>query len=464
MKTVTRLLTIAMFGGMLGLSSCCNEIQTPEVLNAYLEYHQPKVIMADGYNAYFDLSDGMLSAYQDPAINNCIKSIVNKVTGNDNCKGVFTLKNSEVAQSELRQTDLYNYILDSKSYQTQAPIEKTLEKIVADNKGALVITDFEEYVDGRIQQQNYAKTYFIDWLKKGNRIVFYIFDYKENGKDKHLYLTVFDTPDHLLLKETEDALKGNGAPYKTFCLNNDDVAFKILPEERPVTKGGTYHDESGEDIVSCMNESGEGDCYTLYNGLNAEFYPFEESWTNIVTNVRDAKDPDSGYTPAFQHLISGLKASFKRMSGYNVSRLDISISDVQEDYDKFYGYYDFKKNGNNVGDDGKISPEFDYEKQGAPIALVRDMFAFTGSVKNNVADISIDFRQGFGGVVANMPSTDMLRVDVVITECEPKYDLLPSLFEWQGNRSLVEAVKNTLQDRNPKGKVIYSYFIKSLSE
>lgn len=462
MKTITKLLIMAMFGGMFGFSSCCNEIQTPEVLQAYLEYHQPKVVLADGYNAFFDLSDGMLSAYQEPAINNCIKSIVNKVTGNDNCKGVFTLKNSKVSQSELRQTELYNYILDSKSYQTQAPIEKTLEKIVSDNKGALVITDFEEYVGGKIQQQNYAKTYFIDWLKKGNRIVFYIFDYKEMGKDKHLYLTVFDTPDHLLLKETEDALKGNDASYKIFSLNNDDVVFQV--PYPAVTVGGTYHDESGEDIVSCMNESGEGDSYTLYNGLNAEYYPFEESWTNIVTNVRDAKDSDSGYTPAFQHLISGLKASFKRMSGYNVSKLDIFISDVQEDYDKFYGYYDFKKNGNNAADDGKVLPEYDYEKQGAPIVSVRDMFAFTGLVNNNVADISIDFRQGFSGVVANMPPTDMLRVDVIITECEPRYDILSSLFEWQGNRSLVEAVKNTLQDQNPKGKAIYSYFIKSLSE
>ena len=462
MKTITKLLTVALFGSMLGLSSCCTEMDTPEVLQAYLEYHHPKTVAAKGYDAYFDLSDGMLSAYQDPAINNCMKSIVNKVTGNDNCKGVFTLKNNEVSQSELRQTELYNYILDSKSYQTQAPIEKTLEKIVAKNNGALVITDFEEYVGGQIQQQNYAKKYFIDWLKKGNRIVFYIFDYKENGKDKHLYVTVFDTPDHLLMKETEDALKGNGASYKIFSLNNDDVVFQV--PYPAVTVGGTYHDESGEDIISCMNESGEGDSYTLYNGLNAEYYPFEESWTNIVTNVRDAKEPDSSYKPQFQHLISGLKVYFKRMSGYNVSKLDILISDVQDDYDKFYGYYDFKKNGNNAGDDGKVLSEYDYEKQGATIAPVSDMFAFTGSVKDNVADISIDFRSGFSGVVANMPPTDMLRVDVVITGCEPKYDLLPSLFEWQGNRSLVEAIKNTLQDQNPKGKVIYSYFIKSLSE
>ena len=48
----------------LCLSSCCSETPIPEILNSYQEYHQPKVDVEKGYNAYFDLSDGLLSAYQ----------------------------------------------------------------------------------------------------------------------------------------------------------------------------------------------------------------------------------------------------------------------------------------------------------------------------------------------------------------------------------------------------------------
>lgn len=292
--------------------------------------------------------------------------------------------------------------------------------------------------------------------------MFFIFDYKEGTLAKHLYFTVFDTPDHTLLKETEEALNGNGASYKTFQLNKDDISFTA--NYPATTVGGAYHDTSGEDIVSLTNESGEGDCYTLYQGLNAEYYPFEESWPNIVQNVEDAKDPGNGYTPAFTHLLSGLRANFENMSGYDIRKLDIYVTDIQGDYDKFAGWYSFQKNGDNADENGKILPEFDYTKGSGPIGEVQDMFVFTGKVNGQTADISLDFRPHFSGTVANMTMDDLLRVDIVIAECEPRYDVLPSLFEWAGNRSLIEAVKNTLQDQNPTGKVIYTYYIKAIGE
>lgn len=458
--------TVGTFAlGIFAMSGCgSSEAAMPEVIEAYLTYQnmqsapQPSDTV---YDAYFDISDGLLSAYAVPETSNCLESMVNKVTGNPHCKDVYTLKNGEIAKSEKRQTELYNYILDPTSYQAIAPIEETLAQITAGNKAALLVTDFEEYDGTAIQQQNYARKYFNEWLDKGYRIVFFVFDYTEGSLAKHLYFTVFDTPDHLLLKETEDALNGNGGNYRTFRLNKDDVAFSV--PYPAVTVGGAYHDsKSGEDIVSCTNETGEDDCYTLFNGLNAEFYPFEESWVNIVQNAEEMKEP--GYTPPFTHLISGLKANFERMSGYDVKRLGIRITDIQADYDKFAGYYDFRKNGNNADENGRVLAEFDYEKGGGPVGTVEDMFVIDFKTKDATADIAIDFRPHFSGTVAGMPPTDLLRVDVVIAECEPRYDVLPALFEWTGNRSLVEAVKNTLQEQNPTGRVIYSYFIKAMAE
>lgn len=454
---------LAFFIGLVMpmLSSCCNtEASMPEVLQAYIQVHTPQTQINKGYSAYFDLSDGLLAAYEVPTTSNCLKSMVNKVTGNTNCKDVYTLKNNEIKKSELRQTELYNYILTPENYQMIAPIEQTLDKITKEGHAALLVTDFEEYNGGVIQQQNYAKKYFIDWLNKGNRIVFFIFDYQEAGKDKHLYFTVFDTPDHLLLKDTEDALKGNGAVYKTFRLNKDDISFAAnYPAE---TIGGAYHDVSGEDIISLTKEDGKDDCYTIFKGMNAEYYPFEESWPNIVQNVADAMDSDSEYNPPFTHLISGLRANFENVSGYDIRKLDIHITDIQHDYDKFAGWYAFKNNGDNMDDDGKVKPEFDYTKGPGTIAEVQDMFVFAGNINGQTADIALDFRPRFSGIVANMPMGDLLRVDIVISECEPRYDLLPSLFEWSDNRSLIEAVKNTLQDQNPVGRVIYTYYIKAI--
>lgn len=439
-----------------------SETPIPEVLKEYILVHTPQPQDEKGYSAYFDLSDGMLSAYQTQGITDCLKSIVNKVTGNANCKTVYTLKNNVITKSELRQTELYNYILSPNNYQTCAPIEQSLKQITEEGHAALLVTDFEEFNGGTIQQQNYAKKYFIDWLNHGNRIVFFIFDYKEGKKDKHLYFTVFDTSDHRLLKETEDALKGNGGGYKTFHLNKDDISF--VSNYPAVTVGGTYHDVSGEDIISLTKEDGEDNCYTIFQGLNAEYYPFEESWPNIVQNVIDAKDPDSEYNPRFTHLISGLQANFKKLSGYEISRLDIRATDIQNDYDKFAGWYAFKTNGENADENGNVLPEFDYTKDPGQISEVQDMFVFSGKVNGTTADIALDFRPYFNGTVANMPMGNLLRIDILIAECEPRYNVLPSLFEWDGNSSLKEAVKNTLQDQNPVGRIIYTYYIKAIED
>ena len=453
-------------GIMLPVFSSCSFFKSqtpmPEVLQAYVQFHNPQFEIKEGYNAHFDLSDGLLAAYQVPTTSNCLKSIVNKVTGNVNCKNVYTLKNNEITKSALRQTELYNYILSSSSYQMVAPIEQSLAQITKQEQAALLVTDFEEYNGGVIQQQNYAKKYFIDWLNRGNRIVFFVFDYKEGATDKHLYFTVFDTPDHILLKETEDALNGNGAAYRIFRLNYDDISF--TNNYPAITVGGAYHDASGDDIVSLTKEDGEGDCYTIFQNMNSEYYPFEESWSNIVQNVADAVDPESEYNPKFTHLISGLKADFENVSGYDIRKLGIRITDIQADYDKFEGWYAFKKDGDNIGDDGKVLPEFDYTRGPGAIGEVSDMLVFSGSVKGKTADISIDFRPHFSGIVANMPMDDLLRVDVIIAECEPRYDVLPTLFEWAGNRSLIEAVKNTLQDQNPVGRTIYTYYIKAIEK
>ena len=60
----------------------------------------------------------------------------------------------------------------------------------------------------------------------------------------------------------------------------------------------------------------------------------------------------------------------------------------------------------------------------------------------------------------------LVRVDVVIAECTPNYDNLDELFSWESinvkgekNDALAQSIKNALQEVNPKGKAIYSYYI-----
>lgn len=441
--------------------SACSSDSTPvpEILYAYLGAHEECVGATDGYCAYFDLSDGMLDTYSDPVTKQNIKSIVNKITGNDNCKQVYALKNGLIEKLEKSQTELYNYILSPKSYAQMAPIEEALKAIVSDDKSAFLVTDFEEYTNRTIQQQNYAKTYFVEWLKKGYDIFFFVMDYKEGKKEKHLYFTVFDSPVRTLYKEIMEALKGNGVNYKIFNLSNNLVAYNY--NYMAASKGGCYHESASlEDIVSCTNETGEGDCYTIFKEYNAEFYPFEATWKDIVSNANAMKEV--GNEPVFTHLITGPVADFTLMNGYEINALALSISNIQKDFDKFAGYYAFKTQGLNADENGNVLSEFDYTQGGSAISQVEDLFVYSGKIDDGKATVNIDFRPGFSGEIANMNTSDLMRVDVVIADCEPKYDVVDQLFGWEGNSSLSQSVRNTLQEMKPAGKVIYSFFIRGI--
>lgn len=448
----------------LFLCGACHKEQSPipEVLGEYLKYHAEKGKTVDGYDAYFDLSDGMLAAYSNDTTKAEIKSIINKITGNKNCRNIYSLKEGTVSKLDKSQTELYNYILNPSSYATVAPIEETLKKITSHGTSAFLVTDFEEYSNGVIQQQNYAKAYFVDWLKKGGDITFFITNYLENGKQKHLYFTVFDMGGHSLLKDIENALEGSNTKYTRFNLTANVVGIEYGYSG---TKGGCYHDLDGEDIVSVTNESGEGDCFTLYKDYHAEYYPFNETWANIVKNAKDLSE--EGNTPRFTHLITGPKANLTSLSGYNVKELDLKVTNIQDDFAKFAGYYEYTKDKTmNVDENGKLLDEYNYlnKNNAANMPEIEDMLKYAGSVKNGVATLNVDFDEDFNGTSSKVNPLDLLRVDIVIDECEPKYDLVTKLFSWQGNNSLEQAVRNTLQEVNPEGQVIYTFFMRDGGE
>lgn len=430
----------------------------PEVLGNYLKYHANADEASKGYNAYFDLSDGMLAAYGDLSTKEKLKSVINKITGNKNCQNVYALKDGAITKLETNQTELYNYILNPASYAKVAPIEETLKDIVDKGVSAFFITDFEEYSNGVIQQQNYAKQYFVKWLKSNKDITFFVTDYVENGKPKHLYFTVFDSGSHALLKEIEDAFDGQEADYKRFNLTSNNVRIEYTYPS--TTKGGCYHDAStGEDIVSCTDESGKGDCFTKFESYQAEYYPFNASWNDIVKNAKDLAQP--GNTPQYTDLITGPKADLTSLSGYNVTELDVKVTNMQADFTKYAGYYEYTKDKTvNVDENGKLLPEYDYTKGGGGTTEVEDMLEYTGSIKDGVSTLNINFDDDFTGTNPAVSPSDLLRVDVVIEECSPKYDIVSQLFSWPGNNSLEQAVRNTLQEVNPKGKTIYTFFMR----
>jgi hypothetical protein len=85
-----------------------------------------------------------------------------------------------------------------------------------------------------------------------------------------------------------------------------------------------------------------------------------------------------------------------------------------------------------------------------------------------VGEIDIKIHPNFNGTQLSADRENFVRIDVIMTKCTPNTDN-PKLkkFMWEGkripfNKGLYESIILAMKDANPEGKVIYSYYIKTL--
>lgn len=159
---------------LVGCTSSCggNKVDlspNPQNIQAYYEKDSQRMPNEGKWAAYFDFS-GVYIAYDDPATAQTFNGITQKVTGSLNNYDLYSLANEKI--EKLNGNDLHSAAnifaqLHNPAAQGQlyAPIEKTLKKIVDENRSALLVTDYEEYTPGhQIYQQAYATPYFEEWL------------------------------------------------------------------------------------------------------------------------------------------------------------------------------------------------------------------------------------------------------------------------------------------------------------
>jgi hypothetical protein len=105
---------------------------------------------------------------------------------------------------------------------------------------------------------------------------------------------------------------------------------------------------------------------------------------------------------------------------------------------------------------------------------INEMFVLNTDLYNNgfkdtksKIEIGTKYHNDFNGTLPNPLA--LLRVDIAIADCNPNFAKL-GLFKWESstvkgksNESLSEAIRNTLDRVNPKGKVIYTYFVQSIA-
>lgn len=448
---------------------------------------------APGFAAYFDFSDGMSEAYKDPDTRENLRGISQKVTGTD--WKIYGLASNQVTEMNCSQTELYNKITQNRYTEIMAPIEEALKSIVDNRQRALLVTDFEEYTaDRRIQYQNYAKKYFIEWMTKGGVINFYVTDYKEGRQDKHLYFAVFDDYQGSMTKIVDDALANRTVNYTKFSLNNKPVV--VYKNYSNPNKGGNYHDATGLDIVTAVNEEDPtNEMYTSYEKGRVEFYPCGASWTDIYQNAKDvAQLPGSD---RFYSLFRGIIMDSSNKDSYVIDGYDLKVTNVQNDYYMFSNYQAALRNTPTITrnpdgsviventehpdaqfyynpETGELLPEYNYTPQACP--NIRDLFALDTDIMEesqrenpDLTEIAIDFSPNFSPNTLTVQSGDLLRIDVVIAKATPNLDKLNDLFSWgpdkngQMNNNLSEAIRNTIQESeiNPQGQILFTYFVKA---
>ena len=449
-------------------------------LDKYIEVTHRENLLGDGASIYVDMSDGMNSAYAEPLGRNILQAVINKMAANDVIR-FFELAEGNIDPINMSHTQLYNYMMNSVNYKKQrAPIEKTLERIILNNQPALLMTDFEEYNGGLIQKAAYAKKYFIDWLAKGYNITFYKWDFTEKEKSKHMFLAVFDDNANRLNSLIQNAAVGAAPQIRTFVLGSRDFAYPTASQYLSLKQGGNYHNSKGLDIVTNVLEDGGVEAYISYAkplataegapgkfaplnkliGSFSEYYPIGVSWTNALTNSRQMAEAGIAEADAYKHLLSHLYIDFDAQSGFSVDEVEVRVFNMQKTMEQIASVLKDSISTEMTKSLGEIrNPEVNEFLIASMNKVSTDMGEWS--------EINIDFAPQFNGnFPGNMKSSDLLRANIVISKASPRLEGIDDFFGWEGNPSLANSIRETLTAKqcNPEGRILFSYYLKTISE
>lgn len=447
-------------------------------LDKYIEITKSSNTLGDGASVYVDMSDGMNYAYATPESQSMLQAIINKLAANRAIE-FFELSDAKIIPLDKSHTELYNYMLNSKSYNKQkAPIETVLNQIVSNRQPALLMTDFEEYKGKIIEKAAYAKKYFIDWLASGYNITFYKWDFIERGKAKHMFLAVFDDNSNRLKSLVENAVRITDPNIETYVLGSREFAYPTSTQYLSLKQGGNYHNNKGKDVVTAVLEnSGINDyiCYAkpfatatgvpgqfapldISFGTYAEYYPLGVKWTDAIENAKRMQEPGISQEDKFTHLFRNLFIDFDAQDGFSIGDIEIRVFDMQNT---------MRAIGECIasGDSLNIKEIESINKPEINMVLTAGMES--DNLPSGWKEIYVDFDNQFNGTfMGGIPSTNLVRANIVISKVTPEISKAISFFGWDGNPSLSNSVKETLTaaSSNPQGRILFTYYIKTISE
>jgi hypothetical protein len=438
---------------------------------------------------YVDFSAGMYTAFGTPAIKDLIPECFNTVLAQK--FEVFKLAENQVTPLRVaNSTELGQIVNDPKQYlDRRAPIQAAVEKIVGSQNDALLITDFEEWQNNaEVASTAYLKIPFSKWLKDGNSISFFIADYKEGKVDKHIYFTVFTYG-----RATGASLIDKLRPKLAVLPAKFDLAADswLLTTDYPgVNTGGIFRDASGKSEKD-QNVLALQDTYIsgLQHQKPFEYYPLGISWADVA-ELRKDYIPQNQFNELFRKLFIDLSNE----DSYTYKELEVSVFDATADFERYARSLEVLKHHpkivkgsdgeNKFSDqetdqialscylpDGSIKPEYRYEP--ADPKMLNSLFTLNQALFNNTfhtdkkrAEMGIAFSPQFDAGSIPDPK-GLLKITVSVKDATVN-NANPVLekFKWintsgVANMGLYNSVKSTLDDLQPTGKTIYTYYVKT---
>jgi hypothetical protein len=448
-------------------------------LDKYVEVTRSGKTLGDGASVYLDMSGGMNYAYAEVEHQKILQAIINKLAANSAIQ-FYELASGNITANDMNHTDLYNYMMNRNNYLHQcAPIENTLKEIVTKEQPALLMTDFEEYKGTVIEKAAYAKKYFIEWLAAGFNITFYKWDYNEGNKPKHMFLAVFDDNANRLKSLVDNAVRLIKPDIDMYVLASRDYAYPTSSNYPSLKQGGNYHNDKGQDIVTAVLEDGGPEAYVSYAkpyataagkpgqfapldnliGTFAEYYPLGVDWQSAIENSKRMQEVGVAAENTYKHLISNLYIDFGAQNGYLINKVEVRMFDMQKTMEEMS-----KQILDSSIDVNKLDA---IEKPEVNEVLTASMEKVSnGNSGNGWTLINVDFDDKFGGLFSTTElSTHLFKANVVISDAQPNLDV-DDFFNWDGNPSLVNSVKETLtaSSSNPDGRILYTYYIRSFAK
>lgn len=500
-KFITYTLLLIIF-----ISSCtsnhCPEDAIEQNSNDIHEFHSHffnnfKKSEVNEFGIYLDYSSGMRIAFETEQNTNFYYLFINSLKISE--PNFYAVESGQINKIEsIGKSNLYKKIKDIKSYnKINAPLDIAIQEIVAKNSESVFITDGELWKDGE-RDDPWAREEFGKWLKKGNTIDFYTTDFTEKGKQKHVFYMFFIPKNQMKNKNSvanqfkfylEKSVEAKGLNFSHFSFSNSN--YNLIQEYKK-------NDEAG------VNINAELDFETYINAAkksNFEYLELYLPWIDMHQYISQAYNEQTGKPiKGGEALLKSLFLETENLEFYTIEELGIKVYSIGQEFINFTNCklcaegekpsYELDENGKYLLDEENLPILKTYGEEGCyneigeliqdttfkvkeKLTEIKELYFFDNNAFNNNikhegrGEIVIKLFPELNEENLNLNCGNFHRIDVYLKKVSTNVSN-PNLekFIWDGiqlskNRSIYNSIIGALNEANPEGKVIYSYYIRT---